>query len=71
MERICALRKYENEGAFLMDTTDSTSYPQFIQAQNTARGSVADKSDLTAFRAWPAISSLPKGIISVEELPNS
>ena len=54
-----------------MDTTDSTSYPQFIQAQNTARGSVADKTDLTAFRAWPAISSLPKGILSVEEAPGA
>ena len=54
-----------------MDTTDSTSYPQFIQAQNTARGPVTDKTDLTAFRSWPAISSLPKSILSVEEAPGA
>ena len=54
-----------------MDTTDSTSYPQFIQAQNAARGPVTDKTDLTAFRAWPAISSLPKGILSLEETPGA
>ena len=46
--------------------TDSTSYPQFLQAENASRDVAVDKSDLTAWRCWPAVSSLPRGILSLE-----
>ena len=52
-------------------TTDSTSYPQFIQAENASRYVAVDKSDLTAFRCWPAICSLPGGILSRVERPGA
>ena len=52
-------------------TIDSTNYPQFLQAENAARGAVADKSDLTAWRCWPAIGNFPGGILSVEERPGA
>lgn len=50
-------------------TADSTSYPQFLQARNAARGPVTDKTDLTAYRCWPAIGNFPAGILAAERLP--
>ena len=50
-------------------TADSASYPQFLQARNAARGPVTDKTDLTAYRCWPAIGNFPAGILAAERLP--
>lgn len=50
-------------------TTDSQSYPQFLQARNVRRDPQPGKTDLTVYRCFPAIGNFPVGILEAKPLP--
>ncbi|MBQ3487609.1 MAG: hypothetical protein IJA71_04905, partial [Clostridia bacterium] len=50
-------------------TADSTSYPQFLQAEHARGGSVPSGKDLAAYRCWPAIGNMPRGLVKTDRLP--